>query len=86
MKSREGDCVVKNSGQKKCADLPPSELDQVITCSHSKRCLLKAGVHTLAQLRALTRDDLLRIRGIGPVIADGILKAQKEYALQRREA
>lgn len=60
---------------KRCADLPPSELDSVVTCSHSRRCLLNAGVNTLAQLRALSRDDLLRIRGIGPVIADGILSA-----------
>ena len=66
---------MKSDGRKRCADLPPSELDQAITCSHSKRCLLKAGVNTLGQLRAMTEDDLLRIRGIGPVIADGILNA-----------
>ena len=73
---------MKSSGGKTCAVLPPSELDLLITCSHSKRCLLKAGVNTLSQLRALSRDDLLRIRGIGPVIADGILDAQEQYALQ----
>ena len=70
---------MKNAGKKMCADLPPSELDQVIACSHSKRCLLKAGVDTLARLSALSGDDLLRIRGIGPVIADGILKALAEH-------
>jgi DNA-directed RNA polymerase alpha subunit len=70
---------MKTSGEKTCAVLPPSELDLVITCSHSKRCLLKAGVNTLSQLRTLSRDDLLRIRGIGPVIADGILDAQARY-------
>ena len=71
---------MKGAGRKKCADLPLSELDQVITCPHSKRCLLKAGVNTLSQLRTLSRDDLLRIRGIGPVIADSILDAQEQYA------
>ena len=70
---------MKNSGQHECSDLPPSELDQVITCSHSKRCLLKAGVNTLEQLFALSRDDLLLIRGIGPVIANGILDAKEHY-------
>ena len=70
---------MKCSGRKKCAELPSSELDLVIACSHSKRCLLKAGVHTLAQLRALSRNDLLQIRGIGPVIADGILRAQAQH-------
>lgn len=73
---------MKNTGRKTCDDLPPSELDLVITCTHSKRCLLSAGVNTLAQLRALTRDDLLRIRGIGPAIADGILNAWANYAPQ----
>ena len=29
----------------------------------------------------MSRDDLLRVRGIGPVIADGILKAQTQQAL-----
>lgn len=66
---------MNDSRRKKCDDLPSSELDGVLTCSHSKRCLIKAGVNTLAQLRALTRDDLLRIRGIGPVTADSILSA-----------
>ena len=71
---------MKSAGQKKCTDLPPSELDQAITCSHSKRCLLKAGVNTLAQLHALSREDLLLIRGIGPATADGILDARKQFA------
>ena len=70
---------MKTSGEKICAVLPPSELDLVITCSHSKRCLLKAGVNTLSQLRTLSGDDLLRIRGIGPVIANGILNALAAY-------
>ncbi len=73
---------MKSSGRKMCADLPSSELDMVLTCSHSKRCLLKAGVTTIAQLRVLSRDDLLRIRGIGPVIADGILNALAQEAPQ----
>ena len=71
---------MKSDCRKRCADLPPSELDQAITCSHSKRCLLKAGVNTLGQLRALSRKDLLRIRGIGPATADGILDALARHA------
>ena len=66
---------MKSKGEKSCADLPPSELDLILTCSHSKRCLLRAGVNSLANLRAMSRDDLLHIRGIGPVIAEGILNA-----------
>lgn len=70
---------MKNPGRKTCADLPPSELDRMLTCTHTKRCLLKAGVTTLAQLRAMSKEDLLRIRGIGPVIADGILQARDVF-------
>ena len=70
---------MKNPGRKTCADLPPSELDRILTCTHTKRCLLKAGVTTLAQLRAMSKEDLLRIRGIGPVIADGILQARDAF-------
>ena len=73
---------MKSPGRQKCTDLPPSELDRMITCSHTKRCLLKAGVNTLAQLHALSRDDLLHIRGIGPVIAEGILHAQTLHEQQ----
>lgn len=73
---------MKNTRRKRCADLPPSELDQAISCSHSKRCLLKAGVNTLAQLRLLSREALLLIQGIGPVTADGILDALARYSSQ----
>ncbi len=70
---------MKNPGRKTCADLTPSELDRMLTCTHTKRCLLKAGVTALAQLRAMSKEDLLRIRGIGPVIADGILQARDAF-------
>jgi DNA-directed RNA polymerase alpha subunit len=73
--------TMNHSSCKAGADLPPSELDSLLTCPHTRRCLLKAGINTLAQLRAMSRDDLLRVRGIGPVIADGILKAQTQQAL-----
>lgn len=63
---------------KRCPTLPPSELDQILSCSHTKRCLLKAGVTTPDQLRSLSRDDLLQIRGIGPTIADDIIRQLEE--------
>ena len=68
--------------QRSCADLPPSELDLVLTCSHTKRCLLKAGINTLDQLLSLSCSDLLQIRGIGRVIARDIVAAQEQYTLQ----
>ena len=67
----------------RCPDLPPSELDQILTCSHTKRCLLKAGISTLDQLMALSGDDLLQIRGSGQVIAKDVLRVKEEYLRKR---
>ena len=60
-----------------CTDLPPTELDLVLSCSHTKRCLIKAGVTTLDQLKSLSVDDLLEIRGIGKVIANDIIRERE---------
>ena len=62
-----------------CKELPPSELDLVLTCAHTKRCLLKSGISTLDQLMALSEDDLLQIRGIGQVITKDVLREREEY-------
>ena len=70
---------MKNTAPRACTDVPPSELDLVLSCSHTKRCLLKAGVSTVAQLMALSADDLLRIRGIGQVIAKDVLQARERF-------
>ena len=77
---------MKTSGRRACTDVPPSELDRILSCSHTKRCLLKAGVTTVQQLLALSADDLLQIRGIGPVIAKDVLQAREQYLqLERQE-
>ena len=72
---------MKNSGRRACADVPPSELDMVLSCSHTKRCLLNAGVKTLDQLMSLSAADLLRIRGIGQVIAKDVMRAREQFLL-----
>ena len=72
--------MTKKRGSRPCADLPPSGLDPIISCTHTKRCLLKAGVTTADQLLSLSLSDLLRIRGIGPVIAEDIIKARERTA------
>ncbi|MBQ8092814.1 MAG: hypothetical protein IJ242_04480 [Clostridia bacterium] len=70
---------MRKSGRTVCNDLPSSELDLMLSCSHTKRCLLNAGISTLTQLMALSKNDLLQIRGIGQVIADDIVKTRAEY-------
>ena len=65
-----------------CVEFPASELDLVLSCAHTKRCLLNAGVTTAAQLMSLSHADLLKIRGIGKVIAGDIVMVRDEYALR----
>lgn len=77
---RKGIRMEKSTERKTCMDAQPTELDRILTCSHTKRCLIKAGITTLDQLMRLWPDDLLRIRGIGPVIAKDIVKAREHYA------
>ena len=67
---------------KKCSELPSSELDQILSCSHTRRCLLNAGVTTLDQLLSLSHDDLLKIKGIGQVIAKDVIMKREQYLLQ----
>ncbi len=54
-------------------------IEEQITCPHSVRVLRKAGIDTMEALAALTRNDLLKLRGIGPVIANGLEKAVDEW-------
>ena len=44
-------------------------LEELINCSHTPRCLRRAGIDTVEQLSHLTEDDLLKIKGIGKVIS-----------------
>lgn len=47
-------------------------LEELINCSHTPRCLRRAGIDTVEQLSHLTEDDLLKIKGIGKVISRDI--------------
>ena len=71
---------MKKAASQSCNSTPPSELDAFISCPHTKRCLLKAGVTTIAQLMSLSEAELLSIRGIGPVIAGDIRQLQARLA------
>ena len=70
----------KSAERKACMDAQPTELDLILTCSHTKRCLIKAGITTMDQLLRLSPEDLMQIRGIGRVIAKDIVKAREQYA------
>lgn len=69
---------MNNNKRRSCSEVPPSELDSILSCAHTKRCLLKAGISTLDQLLSLSISDLLNIRGIGSVIAKDIVRVQEQ--------
>ena len=50
-------------------------LEAFISCRHTLKALDAAGIHSMEQLRGTTRERLLALRGIGPVIADDLMKA-----------
>ena len=44
-------------------------IEYLLSCDHTVRCLKKAGIETVEQLQKLSEKDLLAIRGIGKVIS-----------------
>ena len=53
--------------------------DEIITCPHTLRVLEKAGVTTMEQLAGMSREELLKLRGIGKVIAGDVLEKVAEW-------
>ena len=45
-----------------------------ISCCHTVRVLRKAGIESMEQLSRLSDEEILRIRGIGPVIHRDLVK------------
>ena len=56
-----------------------TKLEDWITCCHSVKVLKRAGVDTIEQLSQLSLEELLKIRGIGPVIAEDLQKRIEEW-------
>ncbi len=55
------------------------KLEEMIGCPHTVRCLNKAGIETMEQLSGYTLDDLLKIRGVGRVIANDVYRVLAAY-------
>jgi len=55
---------------------PIEELDLSV---RSFNCLKRAGVHTIAQLRAMSRDELIKVRNLGRKSYEEVLKKLEEY-------
>ena len=59
-------------------------LEEMIGCPHTVRCLNRAGVETMEQLSACSLDDLLKIRGVGSVIANDVYRAIQAYLSEEK--
>ena len=56
-----------------------TRLEDWIACRHSVKVLKNAGIETVEQLSRLSYEELLKIRGVGPVIAGDLLKRMMEW-------
>ena len=60
-------------------------IEDAIDCPHTLRVLKKAGITTMEELAERSREDLLKLRGVGPVIADGLEAALERWRRDRPE-
>ena len=56
-----------------------TRLEDWIACRHSVKALKNAGIETVEQLSRLSYEELLKIRGVGPVIAGDLQKRIMEW-------
>ncbi len=56
-----------------------TKLEDWITCCHSVKVLKSAGIDSIEQLSLLSYEELLKLRGIGPVIAGDLQKRIEEW-------
>ena len=61
------------------------ELSQRIACRHTARVLERNGITTLEELGRQTKEDLLRLRGVGPVIARDLERVIEDWKQENRE-
>ena len=60
------------------------DIEEMVSCMHTARCLRAAGINTMEQLARMSKEDLLKIRGIGEVISTDLMEIIENYR-QRKE-
>ena len=60
-------------------------IEEVLDCSHTVRSLHNAGIFTMEELAGKTYEDLLRIRGIGKVIASGLVEETRLWLMKEQQ-
>ena len=59
-------------------------IEDRITCPHTIKVLHAAGFSTMDQLASMSKENLMRIRGVGEVIAEDLLRTIETYKLEKR--
>ena len=54
-------------------------IEKRIDCCHTIRVLKKAGITTMEKLSGFSKEELLQLRGIGPVIAGDLEQKIAEW-------
>ena len=54
-------------------------IEERIDCPHTLRVLHRARIATMEELAALTKEDLLALRGVGKVIASSLGAVVEEW-------
>ncbi len=61
------------------------KLENWIDCCHTIRVLHKAGIQDMQQLSAISDQEILALRGVGPVIAGDLQKKNDEWMMIHKE-
>ena len=61
------------------------DIKRCVDCPHTQRVLQKAGINDMESLAAMTYEDLLKLRGVGPVIAGDLMKRVEEWRQSHAE-
>ncbi|MBR3503633.1 MAG: hypothetical protein IKO07_05205 [Clostridia bacterium] len=61
------------------------KIEDWLDCQHTVRVLGKAGITEMEELAKLSRGDLLKLRGIGPVIAGDVEKRIEEWNSRKNQ-
>ena len=60
------------------------DIEERITCRHTLKVLHASGISTMEQLSAMSKDDLLKIRGVGKVIAADLASIMEQEEERHR--
>lgn len=80
LRCRKGGFAEKESAEEEAKD-KETDIGELGLSVRSYNCLRHAGIYTIEQLSELTKDDFMKIRGLGASSIEDILKRASEYGV-----